>query len=270
MKTSMWGRRVLRSRVLLAAGLLAAVAAVVPLFGQDEPRGALPEGLRHVPPDAMAFLYVRVGDFLQSDAGKMLKEQVLKDKRAAEAIKQAEKVVGVTCADLESVTLIVLEPPADIFRWGPGMSGRGPGADFGPTTPFEEKFFEKKPALPDFPKEFDKVKDSKGIPKDADPDFESPVVFQDDPFIRGEMGHHGYSAFGPLLVLTTKQPYDRKKMLKTLVLPSRDDADERFHGAPGMSVLFLSDRSFMLGPPPALVRYADLQGRDSRTAAAAA
>ena len=134
-----------------------------------------------------------------------------------------------------------------------------------PRTPFEQKSSEGKPSGPqDFPKAFDKGKAASlpPLPKEPDPDFESPVVLQDDLFLHNEMGNR--SAFGPLIVLTTKQPYDRKKMLRALVLPSRDEGDGHARRPHDASVLFLSDRSFMLGAPTALIRYAELQGRDTR------
>jgi hypothetical protein len=268
-------RRIPRLTWALLAALLVAVVVGSRMQGQPDggkAKGDLPEGLRHVPADAMAFVHVRVGDLLASELGKSLKQRLFKDKEAAKKLQEIEKLTGVMCENIESVTLIFLEPPfmggrmTDRPTTGFGTMPGQPVPFDAPRTPFDRKDSETKPASPDFPKGFEK--EGKGVPKldppKDDGDFESPVVFQDDRWMMQEADR---TSFGPLMVVTTSQPYDRKKLLKGMLMPQSDDGrGGHRHWAHDVSVLLLSERSFLLGMPAALVRYAEHQTRDTRLA----
>src|ERR1700680_2618292 len=70
----------------------------------------LPEGLRHVPADGMGFIYVRTGKFLESKMGQSLRQELLRDEETKGIVKKAESQLGMSMKDLESVTLVFLEP----------------------------------------------------------------------------------------------------------------------------------------------------------------
>src|SRR5262245_30714092 len=74
----------------------------------------LPDGLRHVPLDALGFVHIRVGDFRKTEAGKLLMEELLKDRDAAKGFEQIKKEMGIDLTEVESVTFLVLTPPLDL------------------------------------------------------------------------------------------------------------------------------------------------------------
>src|SRR5262245_23583884 len=118
MRTTLWIVAVCACAVVAPPGL------AQPAQPAEQPRAELPEGLRHVPTDAMAFLHFRVGDFLSSEAGTALLKQLSKHEDTAKVLKEIEKHLGVAPADLESVTLLMLEPPAGMFKFGDQMGGK--------------------------------------------------------------------------------------------------------------------------------------------------
>src|SRR5688572_24409815 len=93
--------------------LTVALAAVPLALGQPEggkQSPALPEGLRHVPADALGFAHFRVADFLASDAGKAVLAQLMHNKEVAGALEKVASDVGMSIRDVESITLIVQAP----------------------------------------------------------------------------------------------------------------------------------------------------------------
>src|SRR5262249_50706977 len=70
---------------------------------------SLPDGLQHVPADAVGFVHVRVGDLLASPVGKdLLKDIVGKD---GAGLKKVESEVGMELASIETVTVVMLPVP---------------------------------------------------------------------------------------------------------------------------------------------------------------
>ena len=85
----------------------------VSVAGAQQPgkQAALPEGLQHVPVDALGFVHFRAGAFLQSDLGKQLLQELRQDREASRALQKLEKELGLELADIESVTYLLLTPP---------------------------------------------------------------------------------------------------------------------------------------------------------------
>src|SRR5207253_2730116 len=127
-----------------------------------------------------------------------------------DVVKKFESQLGLTMKDLESITLVLMEPVLD----GPGfpqgeMKMKG--------LPAVERW-EKKPTAPiKLPedKKPEKPKFEPGEKKDAVPP--SPVSFQqDEQFVGMEMEHH-HGPMGPVVfIVTAHKALDRKKMLQRL------------------------------------------------------
>src|SRR5262249_55986966 len=101
------------SRAILGCTVGLLVTACNCIAQQPEPKQPpLPEGMRHVPPDAMGFVHVRAGDFLKSAIGKTLLQELRKDPEAAKGLKKIVQTLGIEVGDLESVTLLMLTPPS--------------------------------------------------------------------------------------------------------------------------------------------------------------
>src|SRR5438094_6804509 len=93
-------------RTALGCGLT--LVLTVGVGAAQEPK--LPDGLRHVPLDAMGFVHIRAGDFLKTATGKALLQELRQDREAKKGLKKIEQTLGIDAADLESVTLLVLTP----------------------------------------------------------------------------------------------------------------------------------------------------------------
>ena len=217
----------------------------------------LPEGPRHVPLDALGFVHVRVGDFLRSAIAQDLLKELNKDREASKGLKKIEETLGVEVANLESVTLLILAPPPGKPmppRGGGGFPGDpGPGR-FPPEerkVPFEREPFKDK----DFPREkFEEKKGATSSPVSFVA-FEQPIPDDD---MNQSMDFQAMS--GPLFIVTSTKPLERKKILQQQVMPARDGDFGGRDQAP--SVVFLSDRSVILGEPAELARYAELMARN--------
>ena len=106
-------------RTMLGCGL--ALLLTAGLAPAQEPK--LPDGLKHVPLDALGFVHFRAGDFLKSIPGQALFQQIRADREAGKGLSKLEKTFGIAASDLESVTVIVLASPsaAHLNSWdGPG------------------------------------------------------------------------------------------------------------------------------------------------------
>lgn len=262
------------SRILLVGLLgLLSTASVITFFTAcrgiaQQPAAkqqSLPDGLRHVPPDAMGFIHFRAGDFLKTEVGKSLLAELRKDREASKGLKKIEQTVGVEAADIDTVTLIMLAP-------GPRSPFDGPGRPIYPRgSKYDFKDFKDKMPLPPPGLEKDGIKDkAKEIEKEKllfeaekPAGKESPVVYQpiqrhmhdSDEFGFGEFPEFG----GPLVIVTSTKPLDRKKMLRSQLFgPKAIDV----YGPPqDPSVLFLSDRSVLLGMSWDIGRYSEAMAR---------
>jgi hypothetical protein len=272
-----------RKAIALLAGLIVLGAATVGVSqpGADEaPPKPLPEGLRHVPIDAMGFVHFRIGDFLKSDIGKTLATQLMRHPDTAKTVQAMERELGVQISDLESVTLLLLEPAFLDMLGGRAFQAGGMGGGIMRSAPFVESalppIVEK--AIPLTPPPIPPKEGPKDAPKEpAKPEApfgfeESPVSLQAE-FIQRDieelmMLNLDHSGWGPLVILTTTKPVDRKALLRRFVLPEqRPDQrpDQRLDGLVHrgeMSVLFLSDRAFLVGSPMEIWRYSDAVGKE--------
>src|SRR5262249_53587454 len=104
-------------RALLGGGL--GVILTASIASAQPAKQPLPEGLKHVPVDAMGFVHIRAGDFLKSEMGKTLLSELQKDREASKGLKEMEKTLGVGIADLESVTILMLTPPKNSLNQMP-------------------------------------------------------------------------------------------------------------------------------------------------------
>src|SRR6516225_6739991 len=96
------------SRAMLGCGLVFLLSACLGKAQQPQKQPPLPDGLRHVPPDAMGFIHFRIGDFVKSTLGKGLVQELRQDREASKGMKVIEQTLGIEPADLESITLLVL------------------------------------------------------------------------------------------------------------------------------------------------------------------
>jgi hypothetical protein len=210
----------------------------------------LPDGLRHVPPDAIGFLHVRAGEFLRNDLGKQLMKELQQDREASRALQKLENDLGTQVADIDSVTLILLSPPnrPQVMPWE--LRHKRPLYKRAP-PPLEMPI----PVPP-------KVEEKKAEGKEK----ESPVVFQDfflprEPFVDDSLFEDAYPGSPePVVIVTSTRPLDRKKILRSQFLQSRA-RDPYGNPRADFSVLFLTDRSVMLGAPSGLAHYSEQMAR---------
>lgn len=79
------------------------------LVAQAPAKVELPPDLALVPPDAVFFVHMRVAELWNSEAGKKLRAQMPKE--AQEAQREFEKGAGLALADLDRITVLLVEPP---------------------------------------------------------------------------------------------------------------------------------------------------------------
>jgi hypothetical protein len=247
----------------------------------QQAKQALPEGLKHVPVDAMGFVHIRAGDFLKSEMGKSLLTELQKDREASKGLKEMEKTLGVGIGDLESLTILMLAPPKNSLN-SPYFMDRMPGYSV-PRAMDLMPFDKAIPPPPPPKKETEQSDDGK----------ESPVmmlggkikIFPPDVY---DMQPRGMAnPVEPLIIVTSTKPLDQKKILRTklfapkrpaqnpplkplnpnlppdaLPVPGPNQEIDIMRGGPASySVVFLSDHSVLLGYPSDLGRYSDLMGR---------
>ena len=239
----------------LLGGLAFLLSASVAMTQESK----LPDGVKHVPLDAMGFVHIRAGDFLKSDLGKNLLKELLKDREASKGLKEAEQMIGIEAADLESVTLLMLAPPnrMQINPWerqgfGPGFNGRKPV--------YKEKMrIEMK-------KEGFKFEDKKDIEGKKEAVRELPVLFLQPGAPPAQEGHmlaqdieeiDAPDVSSPLVILTSAKPLDRKKILRAQYFKAKTGTRDDFLDSQSPGVLFLSDRTVMVGPSYELARYSE-------------
>jgi hypothetical protein len=250
----------MRGKTTIAVGLALGLLLLGRAWTGAQPEGQqggkgvpLPEGLRQVPPDGMGFVYVRVDKFFESKLGQALKKDLLRAAETKEAIKKLESELGLAIKNLESVTLVSLEPMVSGRRVPPGEA-LNKMAD-------ELRKFDDKGGKPIFePKKFieDELKREKTEKPKLEPEEKkgppTSVSFQQEEHFVGMERSESYGPLGSdvVVIVTAKEPLDRKKLLKQLMFGG---------GPPGPKVppsfLFLSERSLALGDPKSLVRFAD-------------
>ncbi|MSU77990.1 MAG: DUF1559 domain-containing protein [Gemmataceae bacterium] len=263
-------------RAVLGIGLTLALSVSVARAQQ------LPDGLRHMPPDAIGFVHIRVGDLLNSPFGANLLDMIKKDREAAKGQKEIEKTIGITPSDIDTVTLVMLPLPKRMpgqEGFDPFMDGPRPNRYYGKKTKpafdrdMKREFFPEK-----FEEKFEKRRDpeEKAIPdpkiegKKADVNrladgtyFASAEVSQE--FLGGPdsiMMLDGPLAFQPIIIISATKDFDRKAILRKQFFGQRrgDPYGGHFDGGP--SVQFLSDRCVAVGMGFQLARFNDLLARD--------
>ena len=224
-------------------------------FGQD---AKLPEGLRHVPADALGFVHIRAGDFLKSEIGKQLVQEILKDKEASKGLQKIERELGMSLMEVESVTVLMLGMPS------------GPQFRFDRRPHIHKKVYEMNApaAMPGFKIAPAKpaIEEEKDVPKAK----ESPVLLQEGPawaeqimpYIEAEDVYDYMSFSGPLFIVTSTKPLSRKKMLESQLFRRGPGSPYDRPGRDQTSMLFLSDRSVMFGMPWEVARYSDQMARN--------
>lgn len=251
----------------VAVGCLAAMAMTVSVgLGQTpSPSAALPDGLRHVPAGAMAFVHFRVGDFLKSENGAALLAALRLDLVGGTVLQKLEKTLGVEIAQLDSLTLVMLAPstiqrpsiypPTGVPKWGSTKTYE--------KKKIEMKFEEKKL----FEKEVEKKKEffekevEKKIEGRSDGQSTSFTSFQDSAFQPDldDFVIEGANLSEPLIIAASTRPLDRKKILRAGLFP---EVEHRYsHGDPG--ILFLSERCLLVGHPWQIARYNELMASDA-------
>ncbi|MBI1830724.1 MAG: DUF1559 domain-containing protein [Planctomycetes bacterium] len=274
-------------RILACTGL--AMLLLASIGSAQDPK--LPEGLRHVPPDALGFVHIRVGDFFKSPTGKSLLQEIKADRDVAKGLNEIEQAFGASIADVESVTILMLKPERRFLmdQWdGPRFGPKGRDWDMKKPVDVEPKKAaieaemrrEKAKAIQRLLEEELRKRDEKLRDKKKDESKESPVLFQDSDYqalARGHVEHsmnfvafqrgmgfdHGeFSPPGFLVIVTSSRAWDRKKILQRqmLALMARDFPPSRRTESP--PVLFVSDRSIMVGEPFGLLQYVDLMARN--------
>jgi hypothetical protein len=189
----------------------------------------LPEGLRFVPTDAAVIVYLRVGDFLNGPYGQACIKQLRASAGAEKTLTHIEASLGVKLADIESVTLFVPGPPT---------AGT--------------------PAVPSFESPWDKQGPLPGMPQKGKGRKTPPVIDGQDSPVALDLSASltaaadtspAAEARTPLFVCTATRPLDRRAIFTALA-----GAHEP-NGHASHSVLFLSDRSVLVGNPASLARY---------------
>jgi Protein of unknown function (DUF1559) len=260
--------------ILLGAPFMGAESASAQGGAKEK---SLPEGLRHVPPDAMAFVHFRAAEFFKSDMGKTLVLRLAAEKSGSLFLDAIGKQLGVPLADVESMTLLFMGPPR-FGMFGSKKVDKVPMAEPVPArTPFdknerpEKDFKEVKPDFKDFDKKESDKKEKSDFEEAAAPVSCQPeLILQDGPAVN--KGYYGYGMYGgpnmqammelemnswePLVIVTSAAPLNRKQLLKSFAgFEARHHGHFDGPGGFGRSILFLSDHSYLMGRPSDLARY---------------
>ncbi|MBM3996078.1 MAG: DUF1559 domain-containing protein [Planctomycetes bacterium] len=264
-----------------------ALLSIVAMSGQGlAQESKLPDGLRHVPPDALGFVHVRVGDFLKSPTGKALLQAVQADRAAAKGLNEVERVLWVKATEVDTVTLLVLAlPPRD--RWDM------PGNRFRERDEWEmrrrmqmEMEMMRRKELEHLRWQKEKMeikKDDKPVEEKKPVEKESPVLLQDFErqfdyrrLVHAHVAHgmnftamqlhdhiddFGRPMFERLVIVTATKDFDRKAILRR----SLDRGNGGGFAGPRQSdvptIVFLGDRTVMLGDPWTVARYHEMIAR---------
>src|ERR1043165_2417886 len=213
----------MRNYLITCAALACAIVLMPATKSFAQPAAKpLPEGLNHVPVDAMGFIHIRISDFPKSEVGAALLTEIQREGK--KGFNDLEKMFGISVSEIESVTLLILAPNMRAIMMGPGDWRRYPPLD---GMRFPKSDFDRWTLISD--------------PVD---DFGGPP--------------------NPLAIITAKKPLDQKKILRTIHAEIRRDIpphNPRTGPLGSASIVFLSERSMLIGEPRDLGRFSELAGR---------
>jgi hypothetical protein len=199
-------------------GLLWAVSASL------APAQEWPSPFRHLPDNTMAVVHVRVDALLKSAAGKAALAEFNKSKD----LEQLKMDLGIDLAEVDGLTFVLLDPDFDVDQKGrPNLRQQRwqtslVGSRYSPPLSLQ-------PAS---------TRASTSVPVGVRDEF-VPVSAQ--------AGHN--SDFLPLIIVTARKAIDRKQFMRKKV-------DAAGGGDARMGLMFLSERSFLIGRADAVVQFA--------------
>ena len=196
---------------------LAVLGLLLPASLASAQRGdaKLPEGLRHVPLDALGFIHLRAGDFLKGDIGQQLMLELRKDREASKGLKEIEKTLGLEVADIDTVTLLMLNVPNQFPMRPWDMPPR--------RTPMNPRFdFDMPKKAIEFKLDLKKSEEKKDDGKDSPVLFQPGVFGQPFPDMMDPREFNDFPTMSePLVIVTSTKLLDRKKILRSQVFQSR-------------------------------------------------
>src|ERR1051325_6169351 len=234
----------------------------------------LPDGLKHVPPDALGFIHFRAGDFLKSAIGKQLLSDLRQSRDANLGLQKIEEELGLPLADIDTVTVLMLSMPnVQQMRGsdGPGrLNFRDRDMEIRRMMEMERHEMRRMRELEMMQKRIfeEKIKEDKK-PEDKKPEpKESPVLFQDERRVHDHIDHGmnfvqpdfdptEIAGYGPLVIVTATKDVDRKKILKTQLFKphsGRGPDSER-------AMQFLGERTMLTGPRWERARHSEHMAR---------
>lgn len=245
-----------------------ALLSIVAMSGQGlAQESKLPDGLRHVPPDALAFVHIRTGDFLKTPTGKALLQELQSNPGATKGLKEVEAMLGVKLTEVDTVTMLLLAPPGDRFFERDDWERRR-------MMQLEMEMMRRRELEhPRWQKEkMEFKKDDKPFDEKRPIEKESPVLFrQPEVAVEHQISatqHHdqfddfGRPLFEPLTIVTASKDLDRKAILRRSVDFGNGGGFPDPRRFSGPAVVFLGDRTVMLGETWRIARYQELIARE--------
>src|ERR1043165_1440086 len=118
----------MRNYLITCAALACAIVLMPATKSFAQPAAKpLPEGLNHVPVDAMGFIHIRISDFPKSEVGAALLTEIQREGK--KGFNDLEKMFGISVSEIESVTFLILAPNMRAIMMGPGDWRRYPPLD---------------------------------------------------------------------------------------------------------------------------------------------
>jgi hypothetical protein len=222
---------------LAMVALSVSMTLFLPRAARAEPTAAVTEGLRHLPPDALAFVHLRFRDFMQTEAGKAIVGKWL-ERDVAEIFFGEGQACGVKLSAVEE--LILLAPPVPSKALTETLQG--------------------------------KINDKSVLLSIRGAAFGLSLAAA---AMGGKMDFADLlSTEPPLVIITSTKPFDRKKIVATYlwgadrpkVQKKQEKKANDDKGAPAaaeVSMLSLSDRTLLIGDSVGVLTYADLQERNN-------
>jgi hypothetical protein len=185
-----------------------------------------PSPFRHLPENTMAVAHFRVEPLLKSAWGKAALQDIVSNPELKEAFESLKSAVGIDLLDVESATIVLLDPLAP--------------ADSAPRLPLQRN-------------------QPWNVPKVVAPPAPTagPTAFDGyTPCVALATQGVGNDGLPLVVIVNARKAIDRKQLLRKKL--------EVDGGSLTVGVLFLSDRSFVMGRDDALVHFsADTSDKES-------